>query len=193
MADEIITLSKIHDIFFDEKENKELIALPKNIYSQFRNYISLKEKQIQNSDDTYKKLELEQTKNVIKNIYHLRERKLVNLALFSYKTGEEIETDDFSALEKEFFDVLMQIFQRYKSLIHDGKDLKDIPKGVITKKEEKEKEIKEPEIDVIFVRNVPAFKYKSKKFGPFKKGESSKVPQGLENKLSKMKMIDSSK
>ncbi|MDD3263306.1 MAG: DNA replication complex GINS family protein [Candidatus Nanoarchaeia archaeon] len=183
MSDEIITLSKIHDIYFEEKENKELINLPKNIYEMFRNYLDLKEKQNKNSDNTYRKLELEQTKRVIENIYHIREKKIINMALYSYNSGEDVNYDVLSDLEKDFFDKQIRLLKKYKKVILENQ--KDSDNDVdLFKKPKSHKAIR-----VKFVRDVPAFKFESETFGPFVKGEAMEIPDKLAEKLNNMRMI----
>lgn len=183
MSDEIITLSKIHDIYFEEKESKELTSLPKNIYEMFRGYLKLKEQQSSNSDNTYRKLELDQTRKVIENIYHIREKKLINMALYSYNSGEEINYDILSDEEKEFVDYSMEIFKKYKKIIlYDEKVFdKNIKLG---KKKQEDKMMM-----VSFVRDIPAFKFESETFGPFSKDEEIEVPEKLAEKLKGMGMI----
>ncbi len=98
----MLTFDKIRDLERAERDNKQLQKLPENLMGQIQEYLRKKEVMKQSSSDI---MELENVKNTIKRFFELREKKLMEAALYTVKTGmpaQNVTKDE----EKVFFAIV---------------------------------------------------------------------------------------
>lgn len=84
----MLTFDKIRDLERAERDSKQLQKLPENIMEQIKEYMHKKEKMKQSSSDL---MDLENVKNTIKRFFELREKKVIDAALYTAKTGLPVE------------------------------------------------------------------------------------------------------
>ncbi len=103
----MLTFDKIRDLERAEREGKQLQKLPENLMNEIKEYLRKKEKMKQSSSDI---MEFENVKNTIKRFFELREKKVVDAALYTAKTGLPMEnlTKDEERLYYELIDKIKQ-------------------------------------------------------------------------------------
>ena len=84
----MLTFDKIRDLERAERESKQLQRLPENMLDEIRQYLRKKEKMKQSSSEI---MEMENVKSTIKRFFELREKKVVESALYTVKTGLPVE------------------------------------------------------------------------------------------------------
>lgn len=120
----MLTFEKIRDLERQERETKDLAKLPDKFLEDVAEYLERKK----GSDDR----ETKNIENTLKRLFEHRERKLLELVLYSAKTGQNV--DNISSYEKECFDSLLSLFRDHRNKISS------VFSSTITKKE-----IKAPE------------------------------------------------
>jgi len=183
----MLTFDKIRDIERAERASQTLQKLPENILDEFRDYLKRKE-QTQNKTD-FDMHEIENAKNTLKRILENREQKIVNLALYSARTG--IPPDGLLKHEEIVFN----------NILNSLKKLREDFFNELNKKEET-KEIKNEEIDIkkeqpikkeeyVVIKTMPTFVGPELKEHTLKEGDSIKdLPKPLNDLLLKKGVIE---
>ena len=211
MEGDLITYSKLREYQRDERNKKILIILPENIIKLINSY--LKEKKIileKNKDennlfsqDTYSRIEseLKNANKCIKNIFEIRQKKIISKAFQTSKNNLKIkDTTNMLDFEKSLFIHLIKVFNVYleKCIISTIKNIKPSFNVDIDKKENKEKPLKSKvtisniennnKILIKILDNIPSFVWEDKsKKGPFKSEDLIFVPKKLGLLLIKQK------
>ncbi len=154
MPEETITFELIRRIHLDEQRTPGLTKLPPNFFQAVSEYMAQK-KQLE-LDDRRTVLEARSIENMVQNIFDRRERKILNHAIISARTG--LPPENMVDEEKLF----------YKSVLNLIKARRDI--------------FKSPKVEskpvVIFKEDVPEFLgLDEKTYGPFKKGDTATLPE----------------
>lgn len=169
----MITYEALRKLISNEKSNRILQELPNDFFIQVNNYLKNKA-QMTGKEDRW---ELESAKNIIQDLMNIRERKILQLALYASKSG--IKVNNLTPVEKEFFDSLVNLIKDFR------------------KKREKVSE--EKTIMVAFLKNVPKFiGIDMKTYGPFSEGDVASLPEEnakllIEKGLSKEIKYDENK
>jgi len=159
MAEETITFELIRKIQREEEKQPKLTKLPENFYSQIGNYLIQKKRIAAAKSDRKETFEVKNAERLIEDIFSRRERKILNHAIISARTG--ISTENLTEEEERFHS---QIVQSLK-----GRRM-DILKRVLEQSETKEGM-------VIFKQDTPAFVGADMlNYGPFKEGDVAKIP-----------------
>lgn len=108
----MLTFDKIRDLERAERESKQLQRLPENIIEETKDYLRKKERMKQSSSDI---MELENVKNTIKRFFELREKKIVDAALYTAKTGMPVE--NFTKEEEKLFYALIDDIKKYREIL----------------------------------------------------------------------------
>ncbi|MBI2233224.1 MAG: DNA replication complex GINS family protein [Candidatus Aenigmarchaeota archaeon] len=93
----MLTFDKIRDIERAEKESKKPQKLPENFLSDLRDYLKKKE-QLKSSADVH---ELENVRNIIRRFFESREKKLLEGALYTVRTG--LQPENLTKEEQDLF------------------------------------------------------------------------------------------
>ncbi len=134
----VLTFEKIRDIHRAEKESKKLEKLPDNIMQETAEYVERKQRIKQKtSTDIY---ELENIKNTVKDLFECRERKILNLALYSVRTGMPVEN-----LTKEEEKLFYNVVSVLKTFREDFLDKLGQPAAMIQFGKEKDENSKKKE------------------------------------------------
>lgn len=126
MSDLAISYELLFDILRYEKSREDIQALDKDFYKKVIEYLKQKEAIILsvNTPTTERELtriQVNNIKKILQEIYDRRERKIINLALYKIKTGSDmIKTSVLLEEEKIMFDNLLLLFSKYKSSILDN-------------------------------------------------------------------------
>lgn len=160
MTEETITFEFIRKIHLSEKNSTTLTKLPENFFLSSINYLNKKKKTISN-DDRKSTLELRTIERLIEDIFNRRERKILNLAIISARTG--LPPENLTEEEKTFYNSLLDLIKSRRETSLKIFSSTDIPKN-------KNK--------VTFKENVPAFVGSDMvTYGPFKKGDIAVIPE----------------
>lgn len=160
MTEEMITFELIRKIQLQEQNSNTLTKLPANFFQSASNYLEQKKK-IASSDDRKGSLEVKNIERLIEDIFDRRERKIINAAIISTRTGIPPENMDES--EKPFYTSLITLI---KSRRNDN--LKTILGG----------NVEEQVPNVVFKEDVPEFMgIDEHVYGPYKKGDNVKIPE----------------
>jgi DNA replication initiation complex subunit (GINS family) len=172
----MITYQEIYDILRKEKYNEALQELPENFLKELSEYISDK-KQIVDKDtgslfsDTLKitRKQLDNTISLIKEIFSIRNKKVLNLAYTAAMTGvSKRDTENLLEYEKKLFESsLAQLEENQKQLLIS-----------LEGHGEKTKEL--TNLFIRFKEQVPAFLLPDgSEIGPFKIGDVANLQKDV--------------
>jgi DNA replication initiation complex subunit (GINS family) len=126
MADINITYDLLFDILRYEKSREELQQLDTEFYLHVIEYLKTKEDILLNSqtpvvERELTRIQLNNVRKILSELYEKRERKIINLALYTIKTGSGITADSLMLTgEKMLFEMLLMVISRYRSSILDN-------------------------------------------------------------------------
>ncbi|MFH0978425.1 MAG: hypothetical protein V1837_03930 [Candidatus Woesearchaeota archaeon] len=175
-----ITYETLFELRRLEKNREELQTLSSTFLDDLAKYIN--EKQIVLSQggmfvsDRDKNL-LEQVKGLTRQLYELRERKIISLAVNKSRTGSSIiDTSALLKHEKEFFDQMVGLLDKSRETI-----LKPLLEGYQAKPEE---EIRKETRLVRFLTPVPKFVGEQLEvYGPFEEEDVANLPTAIADVL----------
>ncbi len=187
MADEgIITYDKLYDILRLEKYKKELQKLDSDFYIKVMRYLDDKRNIVQNLESkesvfasqsiSKTKKQLDNIKMILREIYEKREGKIIQMALFSSRTGERLhEAEAMLEEEHKFFNDLINIFDKYRGISQNEVIIGRL--NQVKHKEEIEIKIEEKKVLVRFLHSIPEFLgYDMKTYGPFEANQEANLP-----------------
>lgn len=144
MSEVKITYETLFDLLRREKNRNELQPLDESFYQDVIHYLKEKKESLQDSEEksTYSdperdkiKTQIENIKKILRELYELREKKILHLAMDKVRTESQlIDTSPLLEEEKKFYDeacqlldkykegILLQVRQGNKPLIETGKD-----------------------------------------------------------------------
>ena len=151
----MLTYETLMGILGKEKTSNKLIDLPSDFFTLAKAYLDKKEK-LQTKADNW---ELDSAKRILQDLVELRERKIINHALFFVRSGAKPE--NMAEEEVHFFKQLVEIIQGWQG-----------------KKKELLEAKQKPVALVAVVNEVPKFVgLDMKSYGPFKDGDVSTLPK----------------
>lgn len=160
MPEETITFELIRRIQNEEQRLSKLSKLPENFFKSIANYLEQK-KQLTLKDDRKVALELKNVERLVEDIFNRRERKILNFAIISARTG--IPPENLLEEERDFYNSIANLVKERREI-----ELKTLLAG---RKEELVSL-------VVFKEDVPEFiGINEKTYGPFKKGDIARLPE----------------
>lgn len=159
MPEETITFELIRKIQREEQRLPKLTKLPENFFQSVNSYIEQK-RQLTLKEDRKIALELRSVERLVEDIFNRRERKILNSAIITARTG--IPPENLLEEEKEFFQQLVDVIKQrreesLKKILSGGKEFATL---------------------IVFKEDVPEFVGSDLKiYGPFKKGDIAKLPE----------------
>lgn len=217
MAGVKITYETLFDLLRREKSRNELQNLDESFFSDVLDYLKEKNNTLTNtnrSSPLYSVAEHEKIKIQLKNVhkiilelYEIRQKKIINLAIHKTKTNSNlIDLSSMLPEERALFEDVCTLLNKYKSGIVNNilrfempsievKEHYKKPIQNIESKEEPEQRIPVKEIKkadesssssrkITFTTNLPKFVGLDKQiYGPFKEAESAEVPKELAEML----------
>ncbi len=152
MAD-VITFRYIREIHLEEKNSQKLAKIPENFYELVKDYLEKKEQEGNLS-------EIKNVKIMVEEIFNRRERKIINFAIISARTG--FVPENMTEEEKMFFEKLVEVIKSRRSSILEK----------LTQDKKSDDNL------VIFKEDVPSFiGADGEEYGPFSKGDIAKLPK----------------
>lgn len=191
----IITYETLFELLRREKDRNELQKLEVSFFDDVAGYLREKGKILENKEDSSsfgdkKKVEtqIKNIKNILKELYERREKKIINLAVDKSRINSNIDESNLLKEEKELFDSLVnELNNSRKNILFnvisseatktEGKSVKG-PKKII--KEKAKKDIKL----VRFLYAVPKFVGKElEEYGPFEEEDIASLPDEIADVL----------
>lgn len=123
MSDLAISYDLLFDILRYEKSKEELYVLEKDFYGKVVEYLKQKESSMLgiNTSTTERELtriQLNNIKRILQEIYERRERKIINLAIYTVKTDSNIiNVNALLPEEKIFYDNMVLMLSKYRNSI----------------------------------------------------------------------------
>ena len=159
MAEDTITFQLIRKIQLEEQKVNTLTRLPANFFQAVSNYMDQKKKLIA-SDDRKNALEIKNIERLVEDIFDRRERKILNAAIITARSG--LPPENLDEDETPFYDSIVNLVKNRRG---------DTLKLLFTKSEETMSTL-------VFKEDTPAFLgIDEKTYGPFKKGDRAVLPE----------------
>ena len=185
-----VSYETLFDLLKREKERADLQKLDENFFQYLVEFLKEKDSLLKESSDESveekrnSERQLENIKKLLIDLYGRREKKISGLALDKSKTKSTIvDTGTLLKEEKQFFDDLVNLFDRYRySILFNVLDCK-LP--VLEEKKEtpqvempeKEKEVKKNKKLIRFTHAVPKFVGEElEEYGPFEEEDIANLP-----------------
>ncbi len=195
MSDLAISYDLLFDILRYEKSREDLQALDKDFYKKVVEYLKQKDSIILSvntptAERELTRIQVNNIKKILQEIYDRRERKIINLALYRIKTGSDMM--NVSVLleeEKIMFDNLVLLFSKYKTSILDNILNHRTPFAEnidLNRSESPKKRIIDPDqiVSIRFIRPVPKFLGPElETYGPFEEQDIASMPYKIANIL----------
>jgi DNA replication factor GINS len=155
----MLTYETIKKIYEEEKGSEKLFRklarLPEDFFEQLKNYTENKKKFAKTDEE---KWELESTLKLIQTIFEIRERKIVNSALYFIRSG--LRPENMTPEESRFFERTVDVVKEF------------------IKEREIRSEGKEKLLVVAITGDIPKFVgMDMQTYGPFKKGDVATLPE----------------
>lgn len=175
-----ITYETLFDIFRNER--KEILQLmPESFYADLVAY--LKEKTQSDADKENLAKQLKNIHKLVRDIYEMRERKIVNLALVAAR-GSDVDAAKLLPPEQKLFDSIVSLLRDTRKEVLANLLRGELPGAVKQKAAAEEPESSEetpvpkgPTMLVRFLAHVPKFVgTELEVYGPFEPGDMANLP-----------------
>jgi len=186
MSDEL-TYSELTKLQRKEKETNALQDLGEDFIKRVTEYVKRKKELINKEDDNVfsrdvsnkARIELSNAKKILKDLYDYREKKVLNQALLSVRSGVSLkDTTLMLSDERKLYDELLSLLKKYRE-----KYEKSIEAGALPKRVEENQEV-----IIKILERVPNFVGPDNKiYGPYTKGEVISLNKKLAEILIKDK------
>ncbi len=180
----MLTFEKIHDIERAEHESKKLQKLPENFPEELKQYLRRKERITEKTSTDI--TELENVRGIIRRLFETREKKLMELALYTARTG--IPVENLTKQEEKTFFFLVDELRRHREMFFE--ELQKEPTGTEEKKEEKPAPPMKKKIVYRVKKSLPAFVGPDKKIYELQEGQVVDLPEALNEFLLKEGVIE---
>jgi DNA replication initiation complex subunit (GINS family) len=201
MADVKITYETLFDLLRRERNREELQPLDETFYQDVLTYMAEKQAQIPATDPTQvsgegekARIQFQNIKRILKELYDRREKKIVMLALSAVRTdAATIDQEAFLPEERTLYESLTRAFQERRGAVLNNVLQQRPPEGSTPAPKKPAPETPEPEPEqpeepqdkqegtkVKFLKPVPRFAGgNGEVHGPFKTGEEATLPDKI--------------
>jgi len=196
----VLTYETLYEMLRKEKSRDELQQLDGNFFRDVLTY--LREKQQEYDDNLTKKdifsqserdkihIQLANIKKILKDLYDIRERKIINMSINKSRTQTMIvDTANLLPQEQPFFESIHSVMSQYRTgILHRLLEQRetDILPIVLPLPEQKE-EIPAPENSLKKIKCIEPveqfFGEELESYGPFAPDEETSLPEQLANIL----------
>lgn len=184
---DLITYEALYEILRNEKFNDELQKISPEFYNQTIRYLNEKKAILeaqQNKTDIFSTTELKKTRKQLENInriltelYEIRERKIVELAIYSSRSEEDFTSANITKEESLLFESVKDIFKSFRKDILVNMLEGKLPK--ISHKKSKELNTSTEKIKKLirFIKTTPKFMAEDTNiYGPFETEDVANIP-----------------
>ncbi len=198
----VLTYETLYEILRKEKSREELQKLDERFFKDTLTY--LREKQQAYDDNLVKNdifsqserdklhIQLSNIKRILRDLYDIRERKIINMSINSSRTKSHIvDTAHLLAQEQAMFESLTAVLSQYRTgILHRMLELRepDVLPIVLPLPEEPQEEIAAPlphgMKKIRFIESVEQFVGKElETYGPYGENEEAEIPEELADVL----------
>ena len=210
--EDIITYESLYEIVRNEKTNDSLQPISEKLTNQLVSYLKTKiqvyKEAKENKQQDVEKIRTQvlSVRRLIKNLYELRERKIINLAISKSRTNSSLEEEknllnyeknmmgeNLVIIDKFRTEVLLNLINAKTPYKEETNKLKEPELSQSNQENKEEKEIDEKiELNMIrFLIDVPKFLGKQKEiYGPFKPGDIANLDKDIVNILVNKKAAE---
>lgn len=172
---DVLTYDELRVIEREERDNKKLSTLGQDFLDRYYSYVRDKQKVLDKSDDNLiaKKVkdrtkdELFNARNSFKSIFEYRARKVFDQVLLDMRMGVSPELDGLLDFEKKAYEGMRQVLSDHFNSLNKG----NLKKGVNSQK------IKDNNLLVRFVKDLPEFAWEGLTLGPFSSEDVANLPK----------------
>lgn len=179
-----INYDEIRRIYRLEKSTLQLVEVEDDFYDSLNDFIAeQKEEYIKSLKDfsLAKARDFTNMKKMVEEIFSLREKKILNKALSTSRTGETSK-QNMCAQEKKTFSELLKILEKHRALLNEIFE----SDGKKTSKKQSEDTVK-----VKVLKEVPSFVGGDmKEYGPFSAGQKVSLPNKIATLLKSRKLVE---
>ncbi len=210
MGEVRVTYETLFDLLRREKARNELQVLDKGFFEDVVSYLKEKEGMLEKASFSVGekekiRIQLKNVRKILKELYEIREKKVLGLALNKVRTGTElIDTSSFLGVEEDLFNDAVGLLTKYKEEVLLKVINGEAPKGFTEDKEQlranqPQQSVAEKKMDsgqdkpgkVRFLADTPKFVGFDKEiYGPFKKGEEAELPGSVASLLLKKGRVE---
>jgi DNA replication initiation complex subunit (GINS family) len=196
----VLTYETMYEMLRKEKSRDELQKLDESFFKDTLNY--LREKQ-QSYDDNLTKndifsqserdklhIQMANIKKILRDLYDIRERKVINMAINKSRTHTMIvDTANLLLQEQPFFESLHSVMTQYRTgILHRMLELRELDiLPIVLPLPEKQKEETVPQQNVKRIKCLEQidqfYGEELESYGPFAQNEETSLPEQLANIL----------
>jgi len=183
-----LSYDEIRRIYRLEKSTSRLVEVGERFYNALNDFIK---KEKQNYIKSLKEFSLEEArdfanlKKMIEEIFSIRERKILSLALIASRTNEQ-GNEHMALQEKIMFNEILAVLQRQRKMFSE----------IFSANGNSELKGKDKELDTLSIKilkEVPAFMGTDmKEYGPFEKDQTVELPFKVAKLFIERKLGESS-
>jgi len=175
-----VSYDEIRRIYRLEKNNSRLAEVDDDFFDLLAEFTKQQKEAYLKSLKTLstaKARDFTNLKKMIEEIFSMREKKLMNMALVSSRTGDTIE-EKMSTQEKKTFKELLLVLNRHKLFLEE---IFSVEQETTARNQGLER--------VSILENVPSFVGADmKEYGPFEKGSTVEIPEKISMLLVSRKL-----
>ncbi len=179
-----LSYDEIRRIYRLEKNTSRLVEVGESFYNKLNDFVKQEK---ENYIKSLKEFSLEEArdfanlKKMIEEIFSIREKKILTLALVASRTNEH-NSEHMAVQEKQMFTEILAVLQRQRRLLAEI-----FAANGNSHTEKKEKELEWMKIRVL--KEVPAFiGTDMKEYGPFSKDQEVELPYKIANLFLERKL-----
>jgi len=135
--DDEISYRDLRVVHQTEKKSPSITEINPDFYKKAKEYVEKLEKKMNSEGDEHKRKlvedELRSAKQILKEIYEIREKKVVLAALSKIRGGKP-DTRLFLDNERKLFDDILKCLESYRKIILEGKEKEE---AIVQEKKEK--------------------------------------------------------
>lgn len=181
----MFTYEKIRDLERAERDNKKLQSVPENIVIEINEYLKKKESVVEKTSSDIS--ELENVKRVIERLFELRESKIMELSIYTVRTG--MLPQNLNKEEEKMFYRVVDIVKEYREMFFTNINKPLGEKTVEVTKEEEPIKI-EKKITYRVKQTLPQFIGPDMKTYELKENDVVELPEPLNEFLIKKGAIE---
>ena len=165
---EVLTYEALREIQRNEKSSEKLFELEEEFYNAFNGYIEQRQK----SQEESSTIEIQNAKNILRDIIDRREKKILNQALRAARTQEKIDKGPMTEKEQELYEALVNVLNEYRVELNGENG---------TKPTEEAEEVEEEDtgkVKIKLLEDLPAIVGADfEDYGPFRAGDVVELPR----------------
>ncbi len=184
---DVLTYDELRVIEREERSSNKLTVISEDFIQRFHDYVADKQRVLDKSDDNLiaakvkerTSKELFNARNSFKSIFEYRSHKIFNQVLLDLRMGVKPDFSELTSFEKKLYEGIKNVLQDFFNSISKGK----LKKGVSSTP------IKDNNLLVRFVSDLPEFVWGESSLGPFARDDVANLPVEVVKLLLNKKVV----